>query len=202
MPKDAVVADVGCNNGIYTALYQKVTGVKTMEGFDIAEDLIREAEKNYGFKTHRWQCGLEPCPAADHSFDVILCCELIEHLVNTEFFIKELHRILKPGGKIILTTPNLFYWLNRIKILLGIIPYDYPGVSSEFKSSPGINPVHLRMNSIQEWGAFFHARGFKILEQKGIPWVVPENLKSSIICWIDSWMPSGAQSHGLYILTK
>jgi ubiquinone/menaquinone biosynthesis C-methylase UbiE len=44
-------------------------------------------------------------PVEDHSFDSILCSEVIEHLPYPERSIEELHRILKPGGQMIITAP-------------------------------------------------------------------------------------------------
>lgn len=44
-------------------------------------------------------------PIEDNSFDVVLCSEVLEHLPNPESAISELIRVLKPGGKIILTAP-------------------------------------------------------------------------------------------------
>jgi SAM-dependent methyltransferase len=47
---------------------------------------------------------------------------VIEHLVDTDGFIQELRRCLKPGGHLIVTTPNLASFENRIRILLGFYP--------------------------------------------------------------------------------
>lgn len=47
-------------------------------------------------------------PFANASFDVILASEVIEHLAKAELFLKEAHRVLAPGGVLLLTTPNLW----------------------------------------------------------------------------------------------
>lgn len=47
-----------------------------------------------------------PCPIQDNSFDEIIAKHIIEHLDHPQKFIKELHRILKPGGTIFIETPH------------------------------------------------------------------------------------------------
>ncbi|OYT16783.1 MAG: SAM-dependent methyltransferase [Bacteroidetes bacterium 4572_77] len=49
----------------------------------------------------------------DHSFDYIVSFQVIEHIEDDDFFIRELYRLLKPGGKLILTTPNIKMSLTR-----------------------------------------------------------------------------------------
>ena len=49
-----------------------------------------------------------PWPYADGGFDVVLCCEILEHLaLDPMALIAEMNRVLKPGGTLLLTTPNL-----------------------------------------------------------------------------------------------
>ncbi|HXE43220.1 MAG TPA: methyltransferase domain-containing protein, partial [Candidatus Baltobacteraceae bacterium] len=59
-------------------------------------------------------------PFADNQFDIISCWETMEHFnFNPVGFICDLRRILKPGGKIFLTVPNMAELENRIKLLRG-----------------------------------------------------------------------------------
>jgi SAM-dependent methyltransferase len=59
-----------------------------------------------------------PLPIKE-KFDVILALELIEHLWNVDNFLKECNRLLKLNGKLIISTPNVNYWKNRLKRLRG-----------------------------------------------------------------------------------
>src|SRR3984885_12345481 len=72
-------------------------------------------------------------PLADHAdaFDVVVAAEVIEHLENPRFMIREIFRILRPGGTAIVTTPNSETWRSLIALLVrGHFVYfgdsDYP----------------------------------------------------------------------------
>jgi 2-polyprenyl-3-methyl-5-hydroxy-6-metoxy-1,4-benzoquinol methylase len=72
-------------------------------------------------------------PLADHAdaFDVVVAAEVIEHLENPRFMIREIFRILRPGGTAIVTTPNNETWRSLIALLVrGHFVYfgdsDYP----------------------------------------------------------------------------
>lgn len=49
----------------------------------------------------------------ENSFDTVVSFQVIEHLRNDELFLKEIHRVLKPGGLALLTTPNIKLTLSR-----------------------------------------------------------------------------------------
>lgn len=197
----ARVADIGCHNGVYTAMYARVSGVEAAEGFDVAEKALEVASKR-GLHVSLWEAGAEPCPVENGRYDVAIASEVIEHIVNTEFFVGEMRRILKDRGYVILTTPNLYYWLNRLKFVLAKTPWNYPGVSSEFKRDRNINTEHIRVNGVKEWSSFFEARGFEIVRVEGLAWVAPTSLKKRIIRFIDLAVPRNAQCLALFLLQK
>lgn len=61
----------------------------------------------------------EKLPFSSETFDIILMGELIEHMFDPDFLLKEANRILKSNGTLILTFPNLSSLANRLRILLG-----------------------------------------------------------------------------------
>jgi SAM-dependent methyltransferase len=61
-------------------------------------------------------------PFKGECFDLVLAGEVIEHTFDDEWFLAECHRILKPGGFLIVSTPNLCFSLNRLLVFLGKTP--------------------------------------------------------------------------------
>ena len=59
-----------------------------------------------------------PLPFADASFDVVICQEGIEHMPNQLHLFQELNRVLRPGGRAIITTPNYSNLRTRLSYLL------------------------------------------------------------------------------------
>lgn len=61
-------------------------------------------------------------PFSDNYFDFVFAGEIIEHLFDPLFLLKEIYRVLKPNGYLILTTPNLARMDDRLRFLLGKAP--------------------------------------------------------------------------------
>ena len=61
-------------------------------------------------------------PFEDASADVVLAGEIIEHIVDTESFLREIARVLRPGGAVVLSTPNILWWKHRLALLAGRYP--------------------------------------------------------------------------------
>lgn len=64
----------------------------------------------------------QPLPFADDSFDGVSLVEVIEHLPDAEALVREIGRILRPGGWLVLTTPNVAHLTYRIRALTGHPP--------------------------------------------------------------------------------
>jgi|GEM_PF-2917272 2-polyprenyl-3-methyl-5-hydroxy-6-metoxy-1,4-benzoquinol methylase len=61
-------------------------------------------------------------PFKSNHYDLAISLEVIEHIVDAEEFLKEINRILKPGGKLIISTPNIAWYGYRLFCLLGNPP--------------------------------------------------------------------------------
>ncbi len=57
-------------------------------------------------------------PFSDSSFDAVVCVEGIEHLENPHHVVREFSRLLKPGGTLVITTPNITNLKSRMKFFL------------------------------------------------------------------------------------
>ena len=78
---------------------------------------------------------LTSLPYQDNSFDIVYSIEVIEHLRNPYDFIKEIYRVLRPGGKIIVTTPNILNLTSRISFLTRGFFMLFPPVSYDEKKA-------------------------------------------------------------------
>jgi 2-polyprenyl-3-methyl-5-hydroxy-6-metoxy-1,4-benzoquinol methylase len=95
--------DIGCGNGHFLYIMKK-TGWSTF-GVEIDPESSRIARELY--KLSIFNGYLEDAHYQDHSFDAITITHVIEHLHDPISLLKESHRILCPGGRIYITTPNL-----------------------------------------------------------------------------------------------
>lgn len=94
-------------------------------------------------------------------FNAVIMAEVIEHLVDTDHVLREAQRVLVPGGFLLLSTPNMAAWFNRILLSLGAQPM-FSEVSLEgIYGRPGSDPVgHLRLFTKRALVALLSARGF------------------------------------------
>jgi 2-polyprenyl-3-methyl-5-hydroxy-6-metoxy-1,4-benzoquinol methylase len=86
----------------------------------IAADILDRAASNQSHPKLSWlTCDLnKSIPAQDESYDAIVSCEVIEHLENPRFLAREWYRLLKPGGCLVVSTPNNESWRSIISLVL------------------------------------------------------------------------------------
>lgn len=94
--------DVGCGGGRLLNRMKK-RGWQ-VEGTDFDEQAAQRVSSRYGIKTHVGD--LPQCQLAANSFDAITMSQAIEHLYDPKATLRECLRILKPGGLLVMTTPN------------------------------------------------------------------------------------------------
>jgi 2-polyprenyl-3-methyl-5-hydroxy-6-metoxy-1,4-benzoquinol methylase len=160
IPNKKIGADLGCLGGMATELYA-ATGIETLHAFDFSESSLAKVRAK-GFAGFYWNADGGRCPMPDDTYDVIIAGEIIEHLVDTDRFAQETYRVLKPRGHLILSTPNLASWYNRIRLLRGLAPNCYPGPSSTVRKDILIDNNHIRVNLLSEWRHFLQCHGYQI----------------------------------------
>ena len=106
----------------------------------------------------------ELLPYPDAHFDVVLFCEVMEHLIeNPIFALYNLHRVLKPDGTLILSTPNIFRYDNLKKFV-----FDRKNSICDQYSGYGIYGRHNREYSLFELEDILSNTGYEIISLKTI----------------------------------
>jgi len=121
--------DLGCGEGdLVTRLEPQF---EKLVGNDIAESRLKIAvKKNKSKRISFSYCDLDKKVLHKaNSFDVITCLTVLEYTFDPYFVMNEINRVLKPGGILILSVPNLAFLPERLKLLFGKLPSwpDAPG---------------------------------------------------------------------------
>jgi 2-polyprenyl-3-methyl-5-hydroxy-6-metoxy-1,4-benzoquinol methylase len=125
-----VLVDVGCGSGnlrsFVRAHFERYIGVDVLryDGFPTDAEFVP------------LNLDTDQVDLADGSADVVCAVETIEHLENPRAFMRELVRLTKPGGWIIVTTPNQLSLLSKLTFVL-------KNQFNAFQEAPGLYPAHI-----------------------------------------------------------
>jgi SAM-dependent methyltransferase len=144
-------------------------------------------------------------PYADESFDTVLCCELIEHLFTDPMhMMAEINRILKPGGHLLLTTPNLGSLRAIAAILQGYHPSFFPAYIRPRKEGEETEARHNREYVPMEIQHLLTNSGFEIVRLETGEFIdVPHPELSWIEHLLDRYsLNNGLRGDGIYALGR
>ena len=123
MPQPASVLDAGCGSGYGSAELAK-TGA-SVTGADVSGEAVAYAREHFGAQGIRFvEAPCESLPFEPESFDLVTAFEVIEHLERWQELLTEANRVLKPGGVLLVSTPNRDYY-------------------TESRGEAGPNPFHV-----------------------------------------------------------
>lgn len=134
------VLDVGCGEGRGVHfLMERAQSYTAIDKIQIVLDRLKEQYP----QAHFYQGNIPPFPIQESGkFDTVVSFQVIEHIEDDETYVKEIYRMLKPGGKALISTPNIKMSLTR-------------------------NPWHVREYTYQEFGNLFK-KYFNKVEVKGV----------------------------------
>ncbi len=163
VPPGGRILDLGCGTGQFSAM---MTGAGySVTAADISEEALRITMTNAPDSTTLLLRPEERVPSPERSFDAVWASEVIEHVVDVGLFADEVHRILRPGGVWILTTP--FHGVTK-NVLIALL-----------KFSRHFDPFgpHLRFFDRGSLERLVLSAGFRLLQCRGIgrTWPVYRN---------------------------
>lgn len=179
LPPESRILDIGCYPPlVINHLRQKYSQVF---GISSPHELFTAANVN------QLDIQIQPLPYQKNYFDLVIFTEILEHLYQTPAFpLTEVFRVLKPGGYLLLTSPNVFRFQNLINLLFFKNIY--------FPISQFIEPQnarHCREYSSSEISGLLQKFGFKIIKNSyfiAYPPFRPKNSLDSIFLKIIKYL--------------
>ena len=163
----AVIIDLGCGDGSALAIAAEHNPAHRFAGIDWSGDALRQAQAA-GLTVMRASVSGGSLPVADGAADVVIMSELIEHLVDPDGAVAEARRILRPGGSLLLSTPNLAAWYNRGLLAFGIQPiFSEVSLRGVFGRPGRVVAGHLRLFTRRALTEFLTASGFRCVTVTG-----------------------------------
>jgi SAM-dependent methyltransferase len=121
------VLDVGAGHGMLLALLQELG--HACVAVDAYDPMPRHGHvyRDHGIEFTLCNIEVDALPFADASLDAVVCCQVLEHFTHSHLpAVREMRRVLRPGGMIEIDVPNVASLRNRSRILRGKnITYDY-----------------------------------------------------------------------------
>ncbi len=107
---DAVILDCACGRGFYLNMYRYVSRCRLV-GLELEGEIIRKAWCNVGHLPDLTltQGNIYALPFPDDTFDGVILSEILEHIEDDVAGLREVRRVLKPGGVAAITVPNANY---------------------------------------------------------------------------------------------
>ena len=173
-PRDKVICDIGSGSPVIsdTIISKKIIKVDVDDTYK--PDVVCDITKGFPFD--------------ENSIDICIAGEIIEHIYESRKFLKEISRVLRNNGFLILSCPNICSLKNRIQFLLGEIPPFAAKADCTYeKDWPG----HIRDYNFKDMVKLLN-QNFKVLDKKSdgvnfrnktiLPnWILPITLGDSII---------------------
>lgn len=164
------ILDIGCGEG--NLLFRLKDKFDELYGLDVAPSRLKEAEakikesdpsKASKFRFVEGNAD-DPLPFPNDFYDVITCIAVMEHVYDIFPLVKEMYRVLKPGGYIIAEVPNIAYLKHRISMLLGLLPV----TSSPYNwREVGWDGGHIHYFTMKRLCQLFESQGFRIERKSG-----------------------------------
>jgi ubiquinone/menaquinone biosynthesis C-methylase UbiE len=162
---DDMILDMPCGRGFYLNMFRYVSNCKLV-GAELDWPVLEKARRNVGHLTSIMlnNADIYALPYADDIFDAAVVSEILEHIEHDVKALKEIYRVLKPGGVVAITVPNANYpfWWDPVNKTLETVFH------SHIASGPlaGIWANHVRLYTQEQLRESVAAAGFLIEEER------------------------------------
>lgn len=161
---DMVILDMPCGRGFYLNMIRYVSDC-TLIGAELDWDVIQKAQTNVGhldMPLHR--ANLYHLPYADNTFDAVILSEILEHVDDDVAGLREVYRVLKPGGIVAITVPHANYpfWWDPINKTLETLFNTH----IQHGLFAGIWANHVRLYTRQELRTAAEMAGFCVEDER------------------------------------
>ena len=156
------ILDAGC--GRYLTFSKDLSDVAQVVGIDL-EPTLETANQEFPFGVRG---DLSRLPFPPESFDMVISRSVVEHLIDPCEVFREFYRVLRPGGKVVIITPNKY---DYVSLIAAATPYSWHRrlVSRIFQSSEDdVFPTAYRANTLSAMRKAFRTAGFVDLELASI----------------------------------
>jgi ubiquinone/menaquinone biosynthesis C-methylase UbiE len=141
------VLDVGCNTGYGTDILSR--SARRTVGVDVSPEAVRAATQQYGNERIEFQLiDGKQLPFPDASFELVVSCQVVEHVVDYGAYFSEIKRVLTPAGVAIFTTPNA-----KLRLDPGMKPWT-PFHDREFEHMELKSLMSEHFGEARIWGLF------------------------------------------------
>jgi SAM-dependent methyltransferase len=161
-PPGGALLDVGIYPGHLSAALRDALGVEVTGIGRFVPPRFRDQMAGEGVPVHDVDMERELLPFPEATFDRVLATEILEHLAHPGLFLGECLRVLRPGGTLWLTTPNVADLPNRLRTLRGRSAQSHLfGIPEPFRMTEW---VHRREYAPDEVRRLLQAVGFGMVE--------------------------------------
>jgi len=153
------ILDYGCGNGLFGFFFKQKLKCK-LTGVDGSSYALKKAsERGYDNTFLISDFSSTNLPFEESSFDLVICKDIVEHLLNPSKVIQESHRVLNRSGKLLIHVPNHFSLIDRIKFLFT----KNMDTQSYFPDANDWNFPHIRFFSFSGLVEGLEQAGFEII---------------------------------------
>lgn len=174
-PRRPRVLDVGCADGGICAPF---AGQAELFGLDVNDHFVEAALAN-GMRAQSVDFESDRFPHEDGSIDLVVCGETIEHVVNTDWFMSEINRVLAPDGRAVFSIPNINQLISVPMMLLLDRP---PRYSARFRAP------HVRDFTFRTMKECFESFGLLVDKAEGTGVFLP-GLRRHVLVRPSRWFP-------------